>query len=99
MTTIRWTESARADLRAIHAYVSRDSQIYARRLVEKIKHSVARLRRFPRSGGMVLEWEKEDVREIPVGNYRVIYRLQDNRVIVLTVIHAARQLPDLPPVS
>ncbi len=99
MTTICWTQTARADLRAIHAYVSRDSKIYARRLVEKIKHSVARLRRFPRSAGMVLEWEKEDVREIPVGNYRVIYQLRDNKVIVLTVIHAAREIPEFPPIS
>ncbi|MBI3469114.1 MAG: type II toxin-antitoxin system RelE/ParE family toxin [Planctomycetes bacterium] len=70
MTAIRWTWSARRDLRDIHAYVSRDSKVYAQRLVDRIKASVERLRRFPKSGAMVPEWEQEDLREVIVGNYR-----------------------------
>ena len=94
MTPIRWTDGARADLRAIHAYVARDSRVYARRLVDRIRKSVLRLRKFPESGGRVLEWDRPDVREIPVGNYRAIYRLRNNTVEILTVIHGARLLSD-----
>ena len=97
MTPIRWTESARADLRAIHAYIARDSQLYARRTVERIKLAVGRLRRFPRSGGQVPEWDREDLREIYFGNYRVIYRVRTKQVEILAVIHAARRLPELDP--
>jgi plasmid stabilization system protein ParE len=94
MTPIQWTETARADLRAIHAYVARDSRVYARRLVDRIRKSVGRLRRFPESGARVLEWDRPDVREVLAGNYRVIYRLRNNTVQVLTVIHGARLLSD-----
>src|SRR5947209_8208244 len=31
MIPIFWTEQARADLRAVHAYIARDSRVYARR--------------------------------------------------------------------
>jgi toxin ParE1/3/4 len=96
MTTIRWTESARADLRAIHAYIARDSRIYARRMVDRLKKAVDRLRQFPGSGPQVPEWDRPDLREILVGNYRVIYRLGDKSVEILTVIHAASELSDDP---
>lgn len=94
MMTIRWTETARADLRAIHAFIARDSRVYARRMVSRIKTTVERLRQFPASGASVLEWNRPELREIVVGNYRVIYRLGDRVVVILTVIHAASQLSD-----
>jgi addiction module RelE/StbE family toxin len=93
MMTIRWTESARADLRAIHAYIARDSRVYAKRMMERLRKSVGRLRRFPGSGTVVPEWDRPELREIVVGNYRVIYRLKERCVEILTVIHAARHLP------
>ncbi len=92
MKTILWTESARADLRAIHAYIARDSRLYARRMVDRIRRAVERLRQFPASGTRVHEWDRPDLREIVVGNYRVIYRLDEKAVVILTIIHAASQL-------
>jgi toxin ParE1/3/4 len=95
VTPILWTESARADLRAIRDYVSRDSEVYAKRLIDRIRASVERLRRFPKSGARVPDWAREQLREVLAGNYRVIYRFTGNAVEVIAVIHAARQLPDL----
>jgi len=96
MSPIFWTPTARQDLRAAHDYVARDSRVYARRLVDKIRKAVLRLKRFPLSGAMVPEWQREDLREIPVGNYRVIYRPRPNRIEILNVLHAARTLPPPP---
>lgn len=95
MIPIDWTQAARSDLRAIHAYIARDSRVYAKRFIDRIKASAQRLSEFPYSGAVVPDWEREDVREILVGNYRVIYRLHKDRVEILGVIHGARQLPDL----
>lgn len=47
MTTIRWTEQAVADLKAIHEYVGRDSDHYASLLVERLLSAVTPLARFP----------------------------------------------------
>jgi toxin ParE1/3/4 len=74
MTTIRWTEAARGDLRAIHAYIARDSRAYARRVLDRLRKAVERLSRFPESGAQVLEWDRPDLREIVVSKFRVIYR-------------------------
>jgi plasmid stabilization system protein ParE len=94
MSGIRWSASARRDLGEIHAYIARDSQIYARRLIDRIKQAVESIPRFPEAGSRVPEWDRNDIREIFVGNYRVIYRA-GVEVIIVAVIHAARNLQDL----
>jgi addiction module RelE/StbE family toxin len=94
MTIVRWSETSRADLRAIHAFIARDSRVYARRTVERIKQAVERLRRFPGSGTLVHERDCPDLREVLVGSYRVIYWVRQDVVVILTVVHAARQLVD-----
>jgi plasmid stabilization system protein ParE len=91
---IIWSASARADLQAIHAFIARDSRTYARRTIDRIIKATERLRRFPTSGARVAEWDRDDIREIIAGSYRIIYRLQPTQLSIVTVIHAARQLPD-----
>ena len=94
MTPVRRTDTARADLRSIHRTIALDSRTYARTMVGRIKRGVGRLRQFPQSGWRVEDWNRDDLREIVVGNYRVIYRLQKDAVLILTIIHGARRLPD-----
>jgi toxin ParE1/3/4 len=97
MTRIRWTEAARTDLRTLHAYIARDSRVYARRVVERLRKAVERLQVFPESGTRVIEWDRPDLREVVVGNYRAVYRYREQIVEILAVLHAARNLPDEPP--
>jgi len=92
MTRIRWSQAARADLRAIHTHIARDSRVYADRFVERIKAAIEGVREFPEAGAKVPEWDREDIREIFEGSYRVIYRIRDC-VDVIAVIHGARLLP------
>lgn len=96
MTRIVWSQTARADLRAIHDYIARDSRAYATGVVARIKQATDRLRVFPLSGGMVPEWQDPKLREVLSGTYRIIYRPETKRVLVLTVIHGARLLPTDP---
>ena len=63
-------------------------------MVDRLRKAVERLGQFPGSGTRVHEWNRPDLREIVVGNYRVIYRLNDEIVEILTVIHAARRLAE-----
>lgn len=77
------------------AYIARDSPHYAELTVERIVDSVERLKEFPRSGRVVPEVEREAYREVILGTYRIVYRLTDDSAEILTVVHAARLLPDL----
>ena len=93
MSRIDWTERARGDLRAIHTYIARDSKRYADGVISRIKARTRRLRDWPQSGSIVPEWSSPDLREVFSGQYRIIYRVEKDRVLILTVIHGARQLP------
>jgi addiction module RelE/StbE family toxin len=95
MTAIRWTPQAVEDLGAIHAYVARDSAHYGTLLVERLFGAVDRLTRFPASGRIVPEFRRPDLREVILGSYRIVYRLRDDTIEVLTVFHGARLFPSL----
>ncbi len=92
MTRVIWTRQAAEDVEAIKAYVARDSERYASLLAERLVAAVGRLELFPHSGRVVPEVGDESLREVLYGNYRLVYRLQDESVEVITVYHAARLL-------
>lgn len=92
MVRITWTEQALDDVENIVNFISRDSVHYARMHAQKIFGAVKRLEHFPESGRVVPEIGKKEIREILLGNYRIIYRLKQNAVEILTVYHSARLL-------
>jgi addiction module RelE/StbE family toxin len=94
MAAIRWTEQALADLEAISEYIARDSLAYAKLHVKTVFDAVQRLGLFPESGRVVPEFEKSEIREIILGNYRIIYRYSSDLVEILTVYHSSRLLND-----
>jgi plasmid stabilization system protein ParE len=55
MTCIVWTEPAVCDLDSIHAYIARDTEVYADAVVTEIFGAVDHLARFPQSGRVVPE--------------------------------------------
>ena len=50
------------------------------------------LGRFPQAGRKVPEFDDENIRELVVYSYRIIYRLQENEVLIVAVIHGKRVL-------
>lgn len=89
---IVWTEPAVEDLRELHAYISRDSELYASGFVERIISVAERLADHPKVGRAVRESNDENVRELLYQHYRVIYRVAHEHVEILAVIHGARDL-------
>ena len=77
----------------IYEYISRDSPQYARRMVDRITSRSKQIGQFPESAQVVSEYECSDIREVVEGPYRLIYRIDVDRVVVLSVIHGARLLP------
>jgi len=95
VTRVLWTLQAVEDVEAIRNFIARDSPHYAALMAERIVESVERLKEFPRSGRTVPELDREAYREVILGTYRIVYRLEADRAEILTVVHAARLLPDL----
>jgi toxin ParE1/3/4 len=78
MVTVSWTELALDDLKSIHEYISKDSVVYAKRMVDKIISRVDQIEKFPKSGRVVPEFENENIRELIEGNYRIVYKTTQN---------------------
>jgi plasmid stabilization system protein ParE len=91
---VYFTPSARESLRDISQYIRRISPDAERRTRERIIRRARQLAEFPDSGRMVPEYEVPAVREIIEGSYRIWYRVRDDRVDVLAILHGARQVLD-----
>ena len=62
------------------------------REIEAGREAAERLADFPQCGRIVPEINDAAIREIILGNYRIIYRLQAGLAEILTVFHGARLL-------
>jgi toxin ParE1/3/4 len=88
---VTWTARARADLKAIHDYIAKDSPENAKRVVREMRRKADTLEETPHLGRVVPELDDPDLREIPAYSWRILYQLRERRVFVITVIHKRRQ--------
>ena len=87
-----WSQPARADLRQIHDYIAKDSTFYAKRVTGDIIDKTGVLNDAPLIGKITPELNMEQIREIPMYSYRVIYEVQKQGVFILAVVHKRRDL-------
>ena len=66
----------------------------AAKWIDGLFDAVAKLRAFPHKGRMVSEVGRAEIREVLYGQYRVIYRLEEKRLFILTVRHQGRQFSE-----
>jgi toxin ParE1/3/4 len=89
---IVWSRRAVHDLDTLTTYIAADSPAYAGVVLKNIVNQTRILARFPRAGRTVPEFDDENVRELVVYSYRIIYRLQDDEALVVAVVHGKRIL-------
>ena len=89
---VEWTDPAWDDLASIAEYIARDSEYYAAAFVQEIKEAAASLAEFAERGQMVPEFGDPSIRELLVESYRLVYRVSEKRVVILTLIHGARRI-------
>jgi addiction module RelE/StbE family toxin len=93
MVQINWTFQAINDLKDIADYISKDSTLYAKRQVLKIRNRTDILKSHKRSGRRVPEIQDKNIKELFEGNYRIIYKIvSETRIDILTIHHSARDL-------
>ncbi len=93
--TVTWAHRAWADLERAADYIAQDSPHYAAALLGQARRAARSLDRFAERGRVVPELGSVEIREVFVGSYRLIYRIQENRVEVLAFVHGARDLAAL----
>lgn len=93
MATVTWTEPALRDLVGVSSFIARNSPSYAQKMATRILRAARRLTKQPQIGWIVPEFELESIREILVGSYRIIYRVDGDCCFIVAVIHGSRPLP------
>lgn len=88
---ILWSPSAVRSLQQVAFHIALDKPEAAIRWTETVRKKVSQLEKFPRSGRMVPELSRPEIREILTGNYRIIYRLGSS-IAILALFHAAKPL-------
>lgn len=87
-----WSPLALERVEAIARVIAADRPAAAERWVRSIFARAAQLRAYAASGRMVPELSRSEVRQLPHPPYRIIYRIESKRVLVLTVRHGREAL-------
>ena len=96
MAQVIWRDSALNDIEKLRLNIVQDSPGRAAEFVNRIFDAAEVLALFPRSGRLVPNLERPDLREIIVRPYRVIYRIDEDAVRIYGVRHGAQLLGDIP---
>lgn len=88
-----WTPRAQQRLQELYDHIAQDQPINADRWIVRMLDRGEQIGDQPRSGRIVPEDQRDTVREIFEGDYRIIYRIRSQQIDVLSVRHGAQRLP------
>jgi len=86
-----WAPRALIRVVEIGQYIAADRPDAARPWAIALFERAATLGKHPRRGRRVPEAGRDEIREVLHGDYRLIYRVEPARLVVLTVRHGRRQ--------
>jgi toxin ParE1/3/4 len=91
MSRIRRSRYVRPDLLRIWRWIARDNRSAADRTLRRIDEAVRLITDFPETG-TIRDDLRSDVRMMPIGNYLILYRIDQRGAFVLRVVHGAMDL-------
>lgn len=89
---IVWTENSVQDLLNIKLYIEQDAVERSESWVTELLEAGEGLSIFAERGRIVPEFNQKDLRELLIGNYRLVYRLQPDSIEIITVFEGHRQI-------
>lgn len=92
-----WTPLAQTDLKTIHSRIAKDAPLNAKKVAADIVNKTNATLSLPHDalGKKAPEFDRDDIREIHIHAWRVIYHVQADKKFVLTLFHKRRDLkPD-----
>jgi toxin ParE1/3/4 len=94
---IIWSRTSQRDLRSLVTYISKDSPQRAQHFGYRIVANVEMLHEHPLMGRIVPEFHQQNLHEIIVPPYRIIYRInaESELIEVIRIWHAARDTPEI----
>jgi plasmid stabilization system protein ParE len=94
MARVVWTRRALNHLSEIVTYTAEHfSPAQAEKLVARIDRAVQQIGDMPGIGSIVVEFQRENLREQLVKPFRIIYVVDADVVSIVSVVHHGRDLP------
>ena len=93
-----WANVAESDLKDIIEYISIDSPQNALRILKNIKQKTSELYTLPERNRIVPELQDQGIlqyREMIIPPWRLIYRIAERKVYVLSLIDSRRNVEDI----
>lgn len=87
---IRWSKRSIKKISEIGDFIALDSASRAKSFVSELVKSVERLKEFPESGPIIIE--NPAFRQIVFKKYRLIYRLKNKRIEIVTNVSPKEKL-------
>ncbi len=88
--SVVWAQSAHSALDEVIAYIAEDSRQTALQVLERALEAAAGLATLPERRRIVPELADPTIREVFVYRYRLLYRIESERVVVVAFLHGAR---------
>ena len=89
---VEFSAEAQADLEEIGAYIAQDSAAAAEEWIDRLVDRALAAGHVPLAGRVVPELGDSAIREVRLRAYRIIYRVETRRMVVLTIIEGHRRL-------
>ncbi|MCP5050694.1 MAG: type II toxin-antitoxin system RelE/ParE family toxin [bacterium] len=83
--SIRFSKTAKNQLHAIKSYIARDNPEIATNHIKKVMHHIRKVLEFPNVGKVNNVYKREDIREIAIEGYKVIYQIGSSVITILAV--------------
>jgi toxin ParE1/3/4 len=83
---------ARTDLRAIVVTIARDNPARGESFIAELELRCAALTSAPLAYGILPRYKDKGIRRIVHGNYLIFYRVRDDQITILRVLHGAMDI-------
>lgn len=92
-----WSVSARDELKQIYDYIKKDSQDQAKRVKSSIIKEAQNISHFPEKfeKERFLEGMEQEFRSRTIWNYKIVYELRVDSIVILKVFHTSQSIESL----
>lgn len=88
-----WSPLSYERLENIYEFIFDKDPVAAKKLISRIFERVESLSRYPERGRKVPEINRDEIREIFKSEYRIIYKIESKKILILTIRNFKQLLP------
>lgn len=90
---VRWTDEALENLWGIETFIGRNNPEKAESFVNALIEKGELISINPHIGRIVPEFSSPEIRELIIKNYRMVYKLEKEEVVIITLFEGHKLIP------